>query len=156
MVRKTRTGPIRQDTKEVDLEHQVICCYFSSLSRWPQHPPSQSEIFFLKAVIIDCTYVVAFQYQDIIVDCSLCSYVCIGLSRPNTLPKWNIFCYCNFLVCSGLSRQHPPSQSEIFFLKAVIIDCTYVVAFQYQDIIVDCSLCSYVCIGLSRPNTLPK
>ena len=30
MVRKTRTGPIRQDTKEV--EHQAICCYFSDLS----------------------------------------------------------------------------------------------------------------------------
>ena len=30
MVRKTRTGPIRQDTKEV--EHQAMCCYFIGLS----------------------------------------------------------------------------------------------------------------------------
>ena len=30
MVRKTRTGPIRKDTKEV--EHQAICCYFSGIS----------------------------------------------------------------------------------------------------------------------------
>ena len=39
-----------------------------------------------------------------------CSFIlCIGFSGPNTLPKWNIFCYCSLIVCIGLSGpQHPP------------------------------------------------
>ena len=76
---------------------------------------------------------------------AICCYFS-GLSRwpTPTLPKWNIFCkscYCRLLVCSDLPvPQHPPPvafqdnthppKSEIFFLKAVIVDCLYLGAFQ--------------------------
>ena len=51
----------------------------------------------------------------------------------------------------------PFPKVKYFFLKAVIVACLYVLAFQDQtpsqseifSVIVDCS----VCIGLSRPNT---
>ena len=55
--------------------------------------PSQSEIFWLKAVIVACSYGVSFQDQY-------------------TLPKWNILtesCYCGLFVWSFLSGPvHPP------------------------------------------------
>ena len=129
---------------------------------WPSRTstPSQSEIF----------------SQAVIVACSLYSYVCIGLPGPAhppkvkyslklllwlalsarmcvlacqdqyTLPKWNILssCYCgllSLLVCVYWpARTSTPSQSEIFS----------------QAVIVACSLCSYVCIGLPGPVHPPK
>ena len=66
--------------------------------------------------------------QNIFCYCSF--FICIGLSRPNTLPQWNIFGYCRFVVCIGPNT-----------LPKWNIFCY-------------CSLFS--CIGLSRPNTLPK
>ena len=90
-----------------------------------------------------------------IVACSLCSYVCIGLPGPAHPPKVKyslkaIFvvsverCYCgllSLLVCVYWpARTSTPSQSEIFS----------------QAVIVACSLCSYVCIGLPGPAHPPK
>ena len=69
-----------------------------------KHPPKVK--YFFQAVIIACSLCsyeciglsrpqhppkVKYFFQAVIVACSLCSYVCIGLSGPNTLPKWNIF-----------------------------------------------------------------
>ena len=93
--------------------------------------------------------------KDVIVACSLCSYVCIGLPGPAHPPKVKyslkaIFvvsverCYCgllSLLVCVYWpARTSTPSQSEIFS----------------QAVIVACSLCSYVCIGLPGPAHPPK
>ena len=113
----------------------LVCVY------WPARTstPSQSEIF----------------SQAVIVACSLCSYVCIGLPGPAHPPKVKyslkaIFvvsverCYCgllSLLVCVYWpARTSTPSQSEIFS----------------QAVIVACSLCSYVCIGLPGPAHPPK
>ena len=63
-----------------------------------------------------------------------CSFiVCIGFSEPNTLPKWNIFCYCSFIVCIGFSGPNTLPKWNIFCYSSFI-----------------------VCIGFSGPNTLPK
>ena len=113
----------------------LVCVY------WPARTstPSQSEIF----------------SQAVIAACSLCSYVCIGLPGPAHPPKVKyslkaIFvvsverCYCgllSLLVCVYWpARTSTPSQSEIFS----------------QAVIVACSLCSYVCIGLPGPAHPPK
>ena len=115
--------------------------------------------------------------KNIFCYCSL--LVCIGLSGPNTLPKWNIFCYCSLLVCIGLSgpntlpkwniffivaccmywpfRTTTPSQSAIF---SVIVACWYVLAFQDQtpsqsEIFSVIIACLYV-LAFQDHNTFPK
>ena len=83
-------------------------------------------------------------------------------------------CYCSLfslLVCMYWPFQdQTPSQSEIFFLSCYcslfcLLVCMYwpfrtkhppKVKYFFKSVIVDCSLCSYQCIGLSGPNTLPK
>ena len=153
-----------QDQHTLPKWNILSSCYCGLLSLLVCVPrtstPSQSEIF----------------SQAVIVACSLCSYVCIGLPGPahppkvkyslklllwlalsarmyvlacqdqHTLPKWNILssCYCgllSLLVCMYWpARTSTPSQSEIFS----------------QAVIVACSLCSYVCIGLPGPAHPPK
>ena len=88
--------------------------------QWPSSTttPSQSEIFFPSCYcrllsLLVCMYwpfktkhppKVKYFFKSVIVDCSLCSYVCIGLSWPNTLPKWNIF-FKSIIVACSLSNE---------------------------------------------------
>ena len=78
---------------------------------------------------------------------ALSARMCVlACQDQHTLPKWNILssCYCgllSLLVCVYWpARTSTPSQSEIFS----------------QAVIVACSLCSYVCIGLPGPAHPPK
>ena len=80
--------------------------------------PSQSEIF---PVIVALLYVLAFQDQtpsqsEIFSVIVTWSYV-LAFHNYNTLPKWNIFCYCSLIVCIGLSGpQHPPKVKYFLLL----------------------------------------
>ena len=133
---------------------QVICCYFCGLSRWPQHPP-QSEIFFLKAVIVACLYAVAFQSHSEIflpscycrlLSLLICMYWPSSTSTPcqSEIDLFSVIVTCSFVLAF---QDQTPSQSEID-LFSVIVDCLYVLAFQDQtpsqseidlfSVIVDC------------------
>ena len=90
--------------------------------------PSQSEIF----------------SESYSVACSLCSQV-LAFQYENSLPKSNIFsrlfcCLFSLLICIYWPFSTTTSQSEILFSKLFFA----------------CSLCSYVCIGLSRQLHPPK
>ena len=65
--------------------------------------------------------------------CYCSFFICIGLSGPITFPKWNILCYCRLLVCIGLLGWHTLPK---------------------WNILCYCSL--FICIDLSRPQHPPK
>ena len=125
----------------------VACSYVLSFK---DQTPSQSEIFF---VIVDCLYVLGFKDQtpsqsEIFSVIVACTYV-LTFQGHNTLPKWNILCYCSLFICIGISWPNTLPKWIIFF-KAVIggtifskiffqiCYCTlifarmYVLAFQHQ------------------------
>ena len=71
----------------------IICIGFSG----PQHPPN--------SVIVALLYVLAFQdltlsQSEIFSVIVAWSYV-LAFQDHNTLPKWNIFCYCSFILCTS-------------------------------------------------------
>ena len=91
--------------------------------------------------------------------------------RTSTPSQSEIFsqdCYCG-LLCSLLSGSSTPSQREIFSLKLLLwlaLSARMYVLVRTstpsqreifsQTVIVACSLCSYVCIGLPGPAHPPK
>ena len=113
----------------------LVCVY------WPARTstPSQSEIFSQSYFFCEC--------RKMLLWLALSARMCVlACQDQHTLPKWNILssCYCgllSLLVCVYWpARTSTPSQSEIFS----------------QAVIVACSLCSYVCIGLPGPAHPPK
>ena len=87
---------------------------------WPfmTTPPSQSEIF---SVIVASSYVLAFEdqtpYQSEIFSVIVAWLYVLAFQYHKTLPKWNIFCYCSFVICIGLSwPQHPPKVKYFLLL----------------------------------------
>ena len=80
--------------------------------------PSQSEIF---SVIVAWLYVLAFQdqtpSQSEIFSVIVAWLYVLAFQDHNTLPKWNIFCYCSLIVCIGLSwPQHSPKVKYFLLL----------------------------------------
>ena len=65
-----------------------------------------------------------------------------------------IFCYCGFVICIGLSWPQQPSQSEIL---SVIVAWSYVLAFHDPNTLPKWNIFCYcsliVCIGLSSTIT---
>ena len=99
-----KTWPVLSAT---DLELQDPA---SRGSLWPSSSEASVSLTFQAniSIIVACSYVLAFQYH-------------------NTLPKWNIFCYCRLLV-SLPSITTTPSQSEIFSA----LHCMYILVLQVQ------------------------
>ena len=97
----------------LDLPPKLFECL---LLLWETITPSQSEIFF---VIVAWSYVLAFQDHNTLPKWNIfcyCSFIlCIGFSGPNTLPKWNIFCYCSLIVCIGLWGPNTLPKWNIFW-----------------------------------------
>ena len=135
------------------MKYSLKSCYCSLFCvYWPfrSKTPSQSEIFF----------------QSYFVACSLCSYVCIGLSRPVHPPKVKYSlksCYCSLFCIFDLSRpKHPPKVKYFFVIVACSVYWPFIASTPsqseifFQSYSLACSLCSYVCIGLSRPVHPPK
>ena len=80
--------------------------------------PSQSEIF---SVIVAWSYVLVFEdqtpSQSEIFSVIVAWLYVLAFQDHNTLPKWNIFCYCSLIVCIGLSvPQHPPKGKYFLLL----------------------------------------
>ena len=113
----------------------LVCVY------WPARTstPSQSEIF----------------SQAVIVACSLCSYVCIGLPGPAHPPK--VKYSLKLLLWLALSARMCvlACQDQHTLPKWNILSKLFL-SWVSKDVIVACSLCSYVCIGLPGPAHPPK
>ena len=79
--------------------------------------PSQSEIF---SVIVAWSYVLAFEdqtpSQSEIFSVIVAWLYVLAFQDHNTLPKWNIFCYCSFVICIGLSWPQYPPKVKYFVL----------------------------------------
>ena len=103
--------PFRTTTPSQSEIFSVIVALLSVLA-FQDQTPSQSKIFF---VIVAWLCVLAFQdqtpsqseiFSELAPACSnlLISQCPLGNIFAQHLPKWNIFCYCSFIVlCIGLS-----------------------------------------------------
>ena len=135
----TKLGPFRTTTSsQSEIFPEKLLLWLVLLSG-PAHPPKVK--YSLKTVIVACSVYLHFRStpsqseifsQAVIVACSLCSYVCIGLPGPAHPPKvkyslsklllWLVLCIC----IPGPA--HPPKVK--YSVKAVIVACSYGVSFQ--------------------------
>ena len=94
----------------------LLCCEKMPPPKQDRHAPGPTcEIF---SVTVTCSYVLAFSGPNTLpkwnIICYCSSFIFSGFSGPNTLPKWNIFCYCSLLVCIGLSGPNNLPNWNIF------------------------------------------
>ena len=145
-----------------------LCSYVCIGLPGPAHPPKVK--YSLKAIFvvsversntaynslhIDCIGFMSWVSKDVIVACSLCSYVCIGLPGPAHPPK--VKYSLKLLLWLALSARMCvlACQDQHTLPKWNILSKLFL-SWVSKDVIVACSLCSYVCIGLPGPAHPPK
>ena len=145
-----------------------LCLYVCIGLPGPAHPPKVK--YSLKAIFvvsversntaynslhIDCIGFMSWVSKDVIVACSLCSYVCIGLPGPAHPPK--VKYSLKLLLWLALSARMCvlACQDQHTLPKWNILSKLFL-SWVSKDVIVACSLCSYVCIGLPGPAHPPK
>ena len=100
-------------------QSEIFFCYCSLFCilafQVAKHPPKVK--YFFKAILLlvlsACVYVLTFEDQNTLPKWNIfcyCSFFCIlAFQDQNTLPKWNIFCYCSFFCILTFIYQNTPT-----------------------------------------------